>query len=79
MKEPGKLVHVTWRDSCSPTWKWQDRDGIEMYGHATCFSVGWLLRDDKTDMVLAASYGGEDVGDVTAIPKGCVVKVRKLK
>ena len=78
--EPGSLVLVTWRDSCSPGRKWQDRDWVkDNYTAVTCRSVGWLVRRDKKDLVLCASYGQPEVGDVTAIPSACVVSVKRLK
>ena len=77
-KEPGKLVHVTWRDS-SQSHGWQDEGSARDCGPSICSSVGWIMRDDKDCLVLAASWSSGMVNDVTGIPRASVVKVRQLK
>jgi len=76
-KEPGKLVHVTWRDS-SQSHGWQDEGSARDCGPSICSSVGWIMRDDKDCLVLAASWSSGMVNDVTGIPWSCVVTVRGL-
>ena len=78
MAAPGKLVMVEWLDSCTQVQKWQDKDFGKTYGPVTCYSAGWLERRDKDATVLAASYGEYQIGDVSAIPSSCVVRVTRL-
>lgn len=78
-KPPGRLVEVTWMDSCSPSRKWQDPSISKEYGPSLCFSVGWMTKRDKDTVIIASSYGPDEVGDVTAIPAVCVKKIRRLK
>lgn len=78
MKTPS-IVHVSWIDSCSPSRKWQDRDGIKGYKPASCITVGYLIEKRKDAVVIAASWGEHEVGDVTAIPRSCVKKIRRLR
>lgn len=77
-KAPGKLVCVTWVDSCIPYGKWHDRSLGETYKVTTCISVGWLVRKDKNSVVLAASFGPDQIGDVSAIPTSCIQRVEFL-
>ena len=77
-KPPGKLVLIEWRDACSPARKWHDEGVCKNYRASTCHSVGWLTRGDKDTTVLVASYGDDEIGDMTAIPSGCVVRVTRL-
>ena len=78
-KEPGRLVEVEWIDSCGPARKWHDPEILKTYKATTCYSVGWLARKDKQTIVLAASYGQDEVGDISAIPAQCVKRIRRLK
>lgn len=80
IKTPPKgMVLVEWVDANSdPCWVTPEKvPHIE-----TCFAVGWLIRQDKREIILAANYnpGSETpYGDCIAIPAGWVQKVRKLK
>lgn len=78
-KEPGKLVLVEWRDSCSPSASWSPPNIGEGYGVSVCFTVGWVLRRDKDCLILAGSHNEEMVGEVVAIPAECVVKITSIK
>jgi len=79
IKDPGPLVLVEWLDSCSPVRKWQDPDAMKTYTVAQCRSVGWIISESKERIVLASSVAPDEVGEVTAIPRSCVVKRRRLR
>lgn len=79
-KPPGRLVLVTWWDSCGPARKWHDGETIaKEYRSLLCQSVGWILRHDKKDLIMCSSYGSSEVGDVSAIPMPCVVRIKRLR
>lgn len=79
MKEPGRLVLVRWRDSCSPVRKWHDDEVGRTYTDTECVSVGWLMRRDKKSLAIAATFSdGGGIADLTAIPAGCVVSVTPI-
>ncbi len=73
-----KYVEVEWDDaSSSPLWHSPD----ELPHVQTCLTRGWLLVDNKREVVLAASIQlqGPDVGEIIAIPRGMVKRLRRLK
>jgi hypothetical protein len=73
-------VRVTWEDSCaSGTWR-KLEDALEHCQPATCTSVGYLLRDDERDVLLAQSE--DSMGSVTdfiSIPRSAVREMKVLR
>ena len=74
----GKLVEITWMDSCSPTRKWVQIEEAKEYTPAICKSAGWVQRNDKYSVVIAGSRGSDEVGDITAIPKSVILEIKRL-
>lgn len=73
-------VEVEWRDSQLDNGGWRtvedhlsDRRGVH------CVSVGFVLADDKTGVSLASSVYGDKASGVVHIPRGMVVKSRRLR
>lgn len=75
----GDIVLVRWLDSCTLARRWHDPAAHREYGPAECVSVGWLGRNDKEAVVLAASRAPDEVGDVSAIPASCVQSIEVLR
>ncbi|WP_045368358.1 hypothetical protein [Methyloceanibacter caenitepidi] len=83
MQQPKRdFVEVRWLDiKGSAEW----HAVSELPTPARCVTRGWVIREDKRDLTLAASLiepePGEDesVGDVTVIPKGCITSRKKLR
>ena len=78
------LVMVDWVDTCAPSGSWHNQGIIEDYDMLLCQSVGWLGRKDKECIVMYATNTdrdryGDSVGQVQAIPIGCITKITKLK
>lgn len=75
-----KLVHVVWLDAISddkPGWK--PRKKIRRQKPARIESVGWVEKEKKRYITLVSSIDKRDCdGDVT-IPRGMILKMRKLK
>lgn len=75
-----KLVHVIWLDAVSddkPGWK--PRKKIRKQKPARIESVGWVLRKTKHHLTLVSSIDKRDCDGDTTIPRGMVLKVRRLK
>lgn len=78
-KKRPKFVEVEWSDAHS-TAEWTDRKSLPPV--TKCVSRGWLLRDDKEAVTLAATLqieNGDDVGEIVSIPRGMVQKMRALR
>ena len=75
------LVVVDWLDTCSPGRSWNAEDICEDYMPLACQSVGWMGKKNKGEVVLYSSHSFDagSIGDVTAIPMGCIQKIRRLK
>ena len=75
-----KLVLVEWLDIIGED-SWQSLQKARAVSPMRFRSVGWLLRDDKKAVVIAACHSLKDdtTGSVTSIPRGCVVSVKPLK
>lgn len=73
-------IEVEWVDSSSRG-QW---DSVEGYKIKTARalrirSIGYLLRSDRSEIVLIQSMGvNADVADSVTIPRGCVKTVRRL-
>ncbi len=72
------FVEVHWNDATScATW----REPGDLPHVQACVTRGWLLEDGKEEVVIAATVQveGPDVGEVIAIPRGMVKRIRRLK
>ena len=73
----GRLVAVRWEDSRLGV-GWMHRDKINR--GVRCFSVGWVLKDDKRGFVLVASVApGGHVAGAVVIPRSAIRKVQRLR
>ncbi len=78
-KKRPRFVEVEWDDAHS-TAEWTER--TKLPDVTKCVSRGWLLRNDKEAVTLAATLqiqNGDDVGEIVSIPRGMVKKMRTLK
>mgnify|MGYP001565119054 FL=1 len=76
-----KAVLVEWTDSCSFTHhRWRDVDEAAQLTPSTIQSVGFVLVDVKTHLVLTGSLdeSGNTSGTHT-IPRGAITRIRRLK
>ena len=83
-KWPWPFAEVIWMDANSKAdWHPSEKHPsvVEVYQR------GWLIRDDDDQLVMAAQVIEEEdkmedpysIGDVCAIPRGCIKSIRKLK
>lgn len=76
-----EIRHVEWIDSAG-CGGWTDlEEATESNVIVTCVSVGFLLREDPTQVVLALSVDDmhDNVSGVIAIPKVAVTKTSVLR
>ncbi len=78
MSKAISLVKVEWVDSCNHN-GWQPADGIDTI--ASCTSVGWVIRKNKTEICLAPSIDEDNsnVCSAISIPRKAIIRVAKLK
>jgi hypothetical protein len=80
MKRAWRL-EVTWRDSITlASGEWfpiQEVPGRRKRDR--CFSVGFVLADDKRGIVLANSIHGSETCGVISIPRRAIIKRKRLR
>lgn len=75
-----KLVHVTWADSASYDAGWKSNGKVADMVPSYIDSVGWVVAETDGHLTLGAHIS--DQGHVTGemcIPKGCILKRRRVK
>ena len=71
-----KPVRVRWADVCIMTGWFTDNE--EIAETLEMESLGWLIHKDKNTLLMAMSIDKHQVGEVLAIPRGCVVEIIML-
>jgi hypothetical protein len=73
-------MEVRWRDSVLANGGWEPV-ARHLRGRAgdPCYSVGFVLADDKTGVTLASSIHGSNAAGVVHIPAGMIVKRKRLR
>jgi hypothetical protein len=71
-----EAVRITWNDSSVVNrGGWTSMDQIHPRAICTCVSIGWVIRENKEEVVIA---GCETIDGpfsrIAAIPKACIVK-----
>lgn len=74
------VVRVDWIDIQAHGSEWKDWSDVAKMTTAKCMTVGFLVAEDEHQVKIVGSVvEGAQVGDVTCIPKGCIVKTLKLE
>lgn len=74
------VVAVEWTDSQVFGGSWEPiRDLLKQREAVRCYSVGYVLADDKRGIVLASSINGANAIGVTVIPRSAIVKRRRVR
>ena len=71
-----KVLYVEWVDASSNS-GWEKASDI--VGIHRCRSVGFLVKEDKTQVVLAACVSGDECNANIAIPKEWIKKRKVIK
>ena len=75
-----RIVKVEWTDSetfCG----WQVKEDVGRWAEApptTCKSVGWLLSETDSHLVLIPNINHDNYAECTKIPRVCVLKMTDL-
>lgn len=73
-----KLVLIEWLDAVTDDAGWKKIADVQAQRPPVCRSVGWILKETKSHITIAATIHGDDCdGDVT-IPRGMVRKITEL-
>lgn len=77
-----KLVQVEWVDSRQPTSHWERLDDLSHLAPCACMTVGYLVVESDTHVVIAHSIGDDGENPqgtgLTAIPSECIKKMTEL-
>ena len=76
-----KLVEVDWVDSASRG-RWDSLANYKKEVTAYCRSAGYLIANTKRHIIVLQTQGANTINDALdaiTIPKGCILKIRKLK
>jgi hypothetical protein len=74
-----ELVMVDWLDIASHS-TWMKVPDARAYKPIRCRDVGWILHRDQQKLILFRSRNSDgDIGDITVMPIGCVVKITPLE
>lgn len=78
-----KLMLIEWLDSRTPTSGWQFLDDAELPEPCKCISVGFLIKDDGIQKIIASHLndlnGEAQVMGVMTIPSCSIVGVKVLE
>ncbi len=77
--KPDQVIEVEWEDIFS-TCSWHTKALASNFPIPKCKCVGYFLNQDKKCLRLSHTIqvGRFSDRDVTAIPQGCITKIRKL-
>lgn len=78
MSRKRPLVLVTWKDAKSEASGWKSIEEVASGQPATVKSVGWILRQTKTKLVIVSSIVGDHCDGDTVIPMGWVKSIKHL-
>jgi hypothetical protein len=75
------ITRVTWNDSSTINrGGWTSLDQINPEAICTCVSIGWIIRENKKELVLAACETVDGpFGRIAAIPKSAILKRENFK
>lgn len=81
LNKQNKIVEITWRDSNVYPRQDSRQYAIENFKMAVFHTVGYLIRETKTDYLVSREFEEEenDVRGSIVIPKENVVKVKRIK
>jgi len=76
-----RRVEVTWEDSVIlDEGAWTNIvNALSRRGRTRCTTIGILLADDKRGVVVAGSIHGLEAAGIMVIPRGQVLKRRRLR
>ena len=86
MEKKGKqkrIVLIEWVDSRRPTSEWEFLEDKDFQEIVNCISVGFLLKKDQTQVILASNFGDlgndEQVMGIMTIPTCSITRMVDLR
>lgn len=73
-----EMVLIEWIDSKGMT-NWEDIDGLEPMPPCVCYTVGFLLDDNKDYKTVVLTLSKEQILGRLTIPSCCITSIRKLR
>jgi len=80
MPDKIQIAMVTWQD-CEMLTGWHNQAAMAEFcdSELSVFkSLGWLIRNDDTGVMLAMSWGTHKAGDLLRIPKAMIISIDML-
>ena len=74
-----KFVRVEWEDSSSMNRIWNTPDDYAKQKNSQCTSIGYLVHEDETCVVVASHKGEGDFGGGMRIPKRAIIKRKTVR
>ena len=75
------LVQVSWWDASSND-RWRKRSDVKNDERFVCYTVGWLVHENKTSITVASTISPLDEETLSMtmnIPRGCIKKIVKVQ
>jgi len=77
-----KLFRVVWIDTHFHGGTWHTSahfKPLQKQAETPCVSVGYFLGKTKKTICMCHTVGGDDFGGIYTIPRGCIIKMRRMK
>lgn len=71
-----KIAHITWTDSHRYTYQMENDEPVHF---VTIETIGWLVKQDKNQVVLAQDDIEGDIRGVIVIPRENIIKIKIVK
>lgn len=72
-----KVYYVEWVDASAISgWTAMNSTHISIYDN--CKAIGFLVKNDKKEIVLASAYCEDEVNGIICIPKSWVRKIKRV-
>ena len=71
------LVIVEWIDIASDA-SWVSEKDAQKMECVTCIEVGWMIHEDKKQIVLSSQFNDSDCGNRTVIPRGVILDIKRI-
>ena len=78
MPSKQRPVEIHWCDIHATDGGWHDRKLADERKPAECLTVGYIVRESDDYIVLTDSLMQDGYGCLVAIPRGCIVKPKRL-
>jgi hypothetical protein len=73
-----KKVIIEWVDSAGLNGIWHIKEDVDSTS-SVCNTIGFVIKEDKKEIVICQSYTKDCYGFVFTIPKCSITKIKRLK